>query len=233
MSTAVVVPPPNSSSLLRHVPRLTARARSLLTVVNLHYAGVAVLSVVVLYLVAHLIFVTQELSSNNAEAFAQQRTQLTAAQVAAKPLRGLDAKLTDSTAEANRFYEKRLPYAYSQVAAELGSLTKREGVRLSRVQYSQNPILAGSGDAALTEVNMDASISGDYRPIVQFINAAERDKMFFVVRGINFTGQQTGLVNLRLRMTTYLRMPQAGELADAPPPSDQEDEAATQPGVAR
>jgi len=59
---------------------------------------------------------------------------------------------------------------------------------------------------------MDAIISGDYRPVVQFINALERDKQFFVINGINLTGQQTGQVNLRLRMTTYLRDPNAAEM---------------------
>ena len=68
MSTAVVVP--NSSSLLRHLPRLTARARKLLTVSNFHFAGIAALVVLNLYLVAHLIFVAQSLSSNNADALA-------------------------------------------------------------------------------------------------------------------------------------------------------------------
>jgi type IV pilus assembly protein PilO len=62
-----------------------------------------------------------------------------------------------------------------------------------------------SGRDELTEESIDASVSGDYRPIVQFINAVERDKVFFVITGINLTGQQTGQVNLRIRMTTYLR----------------------------
>ena len=56
MSATATVPPPSSSSMLRRVPRLTARARALLTAVNLHYAGVAALLVIVLYMVAHLLF---------------------------------------------------------------------------------------------------------------------------------------------------------------------------------
>jgi len=68
------------------------------------------------------------------------------------------------------------------------------------------------GNDALTQVNIDASVSGDYRPVVQFINAIERDKIFFVVTGVNLTGEQTGQVNLRIRLTTYLRPPNANEL---------------------
>jgi hypothetical protein len=215
MSTSAVIPPPNSSSLLRHVPRLTARARALLTAMNLHFAGVVALLVIDLFLILHLVFVWQSLSSRDADSLSQQHTQLVAAEIAAKPLRGLDKKLVASTAEADTFYQKRLPYAYSQVAAELGKLTKTQGVHLTRVQYAQSPVL--SGPNALIEVRMDASVSGDYRPIVQFINAAERDKMFFLINGINLTGQQTGQVNLRIRLTTYLRAPNAGEMSDQMP----------------
>jgi hypothetical protein len=218
MSSAAVIPPPNSSSLVRRAPRLTERARELLTAMNLHFAGVAALAVLALYCVVHLVFVFQGLKAHDAAAMDQQRVELRSAELAAMPLRGLDKKLEVSTADADAFYAKRLPYAVSQVAAELGALTKREGVHLTRIQYSYLPVLSGAG--ALTEVKMDASISGDYRPVVQFINATERDKVFFVINGINLTGQQTGQVNLRLRLTTYLRAPRAGEITEEVLPTE-------------
>ena len=210
MSTAAVIPPPNSSSMLRHIPRLTARARALLTTMNVHFAGVAALGVIVLYLLIHMILVWQALNARNQAALDQQKVQLRAAEIAALPLRGLDAKLAKSTQDADQFYATRLPYGYSEVAAELGVLTKKAGVKLGPVHYTQAASLSGS--AALTEVRMDAVISGDYRPIVTFINATERDKQFFVINGINLTGQQTGQVNLRIRLTTYLRDPNAAEM---------------------
>jgi type IV pilus assembly protein PilO len=214
MSATATVPPPSSSSLLRRVPRLTARARAMLTAVNLHYAGVAALLVIVLYIAAHLLFISQSLKERNADALSQQRTLLTTARIQAQPLRGLDAKIGASTEEADAFYADRLPYAYSQVLSELGRLTQKSNVRLANVQYAQVPVLSRA--YALTELNMDASVSGDYRPIVEFINNLERDKMFFVIEGINLSGQQTGMVNLRLRLTTYLRAPNEKEASAQP-----------------
>jgi type IV pilus assembly protein PilO len=215
VSATAVVPPPSSSSLLRRVPRLTAQARALLTAVNLHYAAVAALLVVALYMAAHLLYLSGALRAHNADALNEQRVLLTKAQIQAKPLRGLDAKLIQSTADADAFYVDRLPYAYSQVAAELGRLAQRSGVRLMHVQYAQNPVL--SGEHALTEVHMDAGVAGDYRPVVEFINGLERDRMFFLVNGINLTGQQSGMVNLRIRITTYLRPPNGKEaIAELP-----------------
>jgi type IV pilus assembly protein PilO len=210
MSATIAVPPPNSSSLERRVPRLTARARAMITAMNMHFAGVALLVLLDLYLVMHLIFVWQGLNTNNADALDQQRVQLIAAQMAAKPLRGLDTKLIASTEDADAFYQQRLPYADSQALAEIGTLTRRAGVHWTHAQYAYTPVLNGNDE--LTQMSIDASVSGDYRPVVQFINAIERDKLFFVINGINLTGQQTGQVNLRIRLTTFLRPANPSEL---------------------
>src|ERR1700759_3852087 len=114
MSATATVPPSSDASLLRNIPRLTARARALLTAINLHYAGVAALLVIVLYMVLHLLFLSQSLKSHNADALSQRRRLLPPAPRQAQPLRGLDTKIAASTREADAFYQDRLPYAYSQ-----------------------------------------------------------------------------------------------------------------------
>ena len=43
------------------------------------------------------------------------------------------------------------------------------------------------------------------RQIMRFVNSLERDQIFFVIRAMSLTGQQGGLVNLRLRVSTWLR----------------------------
>ena len=52
---------------------------------------------------------------------------------------------------------------------------------------------------------MEAGISGEYPQIMRFINSLERDPTFFVIRTMALTGQQGGQVNLRLRLSTWLR----------------------------
>jgi hypothetical protein len=189
-----------------------------LNAVNLHWAGVAVLALVSLYLLVQMGFAWRLANSQNDAALADQRVQLQAAQIASRPLEGLDVKLTEASAQADKFYMERLPISYSEIASELGRLKTEDKVRLTRVQYSQGPAgaEAGTGKAAakpvsdqfggqLTEVRMDASLTGDYRPLVTFINNLERDKVFFLITGITLTGQQTGVVSLRIRLTTYIR----------------------------
>ena len=185
---------------------VTERTRALLTRLNLYYAGVGMLALVNVYLLVHMAFAWRAASGQDANAIAQQTVAMKTAEIAKKPLEGLDAKLAQATADADKFSERRLPFAYSQVAGELGALAKKQGVKLTRVQYSEAPVLEG-GAGALTEVRMDASLSGDYRPLVVFINGLERNKMFFLITGVTLTGQQSGTVGLRLRLTTYLRAP--------------------------
>ena len=189
------------------------RTRSLLTLVNLHYAGVGVLALANLYLLAHMAYAWQAASRRGADELAQQTVAMRTAEVQARPLEGIDGKLQTANTEADQFYARRLPYAYSQVAGELGALAKRQGVKLTRVQYSQAPVMDGQA-GALTEVRMDASLSGDYRPLVLFVNSLERDKTFFMIRAVALTGQQSGTVGLRLGLTTYLRPPTGAEGTD-------------------
>jgi type IV pilus assembly protein PilO len=191
-------------------PKATAEAngegrkRTWLTPLNLHWAGVGLLVLVVLYLLAQMGLLWYGASGYSADAMSDQRLQLKAAEIAAAPLRGLDTKLATATAESDRFYRDRLPVLDSQVLSELGVLTKKTGVRPTRVSYVHAQVLQGT-EGELTEVRMDATLSGDYRPLVLMLNSLERDKTFFVINAVTLTGQESGNVNLRLQLTTYLR----------------------------
>jgi type IV pilus assembly protein PilO len=182
------------------------KGRKLATLLNLHIAGVVVLGLVNLYLLAHMAFAWRAANSENAQALADQTVVMKTAEIARQPLEGLDEKLAQATKDADKFYKQRLPFANSEVVGELGALAKKQGVKLTRVQYAYSPVLEGT-TGELTESRMDAGLSGDYRPLVQFVNALERDKMFFLITGVTLTGQQSGTVGLRLRLTTYLRSP--------------------------
>jgi hypothetical protein len=107
-----------------------------------------------------------------------------------------------SRADAGHFYEQRIAPNYSTIAEELGNAAVKNQVRLSRAEYAPSPAVDG-----LTELRIDASLSGDYTSMMKFINDLERDKnhVFFIIDGVTFTGQQGGLVNLRLKLSTYLQ----------------------------
>ncbi len=182
------------------------KTRRLGTMLNLHIAGVVLLGLVNLYLLVHMAFAWNAANSQNAQALADQTVAMKTAEIARRPLEGLDAKLVVATTDSDRFYRQRLPFANSEVASELGARAKKQGVKLTRVQYAYAPVMEGTA-GALTEARMDASLSGDYRPLVLLVNGLERDRMFFLITGLTLTGQQSGTVGLRMRLTTYLRSP--------------------------
>jgi hypothetical protein len=86
------------------------------------------------------------------------------------------------------------------------------------VQYTQ-----GKPGSDLTEINMEAGISGEYPQIMRFINSLERDQTFFVIRAMALTGQQGGQVNLRLSVSTWLRPAdaEASGLPSTPEPGEE------------
>ena len=198
------------------------KTRGALTALNLHFAGVAVLLLLNVYLLVHMAYLWQTARSQDADAVAQQRIQLKTAQIAAAPLEGLDGKLTRSTGDADDFYQRRLPYAYSQAYSELGRLATKYNAKLTRVSYAYTPLYlngtqSAAQDPSLTEIRMDASLTGDYKPLVQLINELERDKTFFLISAVTLTGQQSGTVSLRLKVTSYLRPVKGDEKAEPLP----------------
>jgi Tfp pilus assembly protein PilO len=140
------------------------------------------------------------MDSHSSEVLAGKQIQLRALELQTAPLRGLDQRVQKTRKQLDDFYQKRIPPNYSSIDARIVELQVASGVRLTRVQYTQ-----GAAGPGLTEISMDASISGDYPAIMRFVNSLERDQMFFIIRAMALTGQQGGLVNLRLRVSTWLR----------------------------
>src|SRR6185312_16605926 len=92
---------------------VSERTRALLTQLNIYYAGVAILVLVNLYLLIHIGFAWRAATSQNEAAVEQQTVVMKTAEIATKPLQGLDAKLAQATGESNTFYDERLPFADS------------------------------------------------------------------------------------------------------------------------
>src|SRR5438067_6924175 len=179
MSTATATRPVSASRNGNGAPRTWA------TPLNLHWAAVGLLVLLNVYLIVHMV-VLWHLSSNfNAAAFDQQNTELRVARLAAQPLRGLDDKLAAATKGADGFYKERLPQSYSEIASELGALTRKAGVRLTGAQYTPATVLPNS-PGQLTELDIDARLSGDYRPLVLLLNSLERVKTALVTHAVTF-----------------------------------------------
>lgn len=189
-----------------------------------HYAGLAILVLVVSFFAVRFALDWSITNRSSTGALAGKQFELKALQMETAPLRGLDKRVAATREQIKDFYAKRIPANYSSIAMRIGELEVKSGVRLSRVQYAQGP--AGVN---LTEITMDAGISGAYPQIMHFVNGLERDQMFFVIRTMALTGQQGGMVNLRLRVSTWLR-PADAAASGLPQAKDTSPDAASNAG---
>ncbi len=197
------------------------RLAEIFTLLNLHLAVFAVLIVLDLALAGRLFAAWHAAGEDKSSEYQQQQITYQRLNAEMAHLTGLPAKVDASRRDAQQFYDSRIAPNYSTVAAQIGDLTQKTGVRLTRAQYTASPAVQG-----LSEVRIDASLSGDYTAMMRFINSLERDRdhVFFIINGLTLTGQQGGMVNLRLRVTTYL----SANATDLPPA----DQTTTDPAIA-
>jgi type IV pilus assembly protein PilO len=118
-----------------------------------------------------------------------------------EPLRGLDKKIPIARKQIDQFYAQRLPSQDSAISADLGKVAAQSGARIESIKYSmKDPETVG-----LRRVEIDADLAGDYLQLVRFVNALERDQLFFLVDSVGLGGQTTGVVKLQLKLETYLK----------------------------
>jgi hypothetical protein len=171
-----------------------------ITAQHWHYGAIIVLLLLNLTLAVRMIFAWNRAKQGDASRIAASQSQYRAMKLKTTPLRGLDKKIEQAKLDQQAFYEKRFPVNDSQVLTELGALEVKNNVLLSRAQYAHRKPQQG-----LVEMQVEANLSGDYAPIVRFINGLEHDKMFFLIYGVALNGQQSGVVSLRMHLTTFLR----------------------------
>jgi type IV pilus assembly protein PilO len=120
------------------------------------------------------------------------------------PLRGIDQKLEKAQKDDAGFIQQRLPSRYSDVVEELGKVAAANHITITTVSYKTKPEKLLDID----DLEMHAGLDGQYINLVKFMNALERDKMFFIIDSVGLTehsGQRAGEVRLDMKLDTYLR----------------------------
>ncbi len=118
-----------------------------------------------------------------------------------EPLANLPAKVTTANAQIADFYKKRFPDKESQILTQLGKLANADGITIDQVKYKVVGLEAGR----LLPVEMEAELSGNYVSLAKFINALERDEMFFIINSIALGGEQKGPIKLQMKLVSYLK----------------------------
>ena len=119
-----------------------------------------------------------------------------------EPLKDLDKKVITANYQISDFYKKRFPAQDSQIATQFGKIAAANGVTISSAKYKQK-----DSDAVglLQPVEVEADLSGSYVSLAKFINALERDDMFFIISNVTLAGEQKGPIKLQVKVETYLK----------------------------
>ena len=201
------------------------RIKLFLTKLNLHIAVLALIMAVDIFFGVRFALAWSAIRSDQSSQFVEEQIRYGQLLGQMKHLHNLPKQVTQANEDAQKFYDERIAPNYSTIATQLDGTAVKDQVRLARDEYSQAPAIDG-----LTEVRIDAGLSGQYTDLMHFINDLERDKdhVFFTIDDIALTGQQGGQVNLRLLLTTYLR---AGA-TDLPPAEPSQEQPSAESGKA-
>jgi type IV pilus assembly protein PilO len=132
----------------------------------------------------------------------QLQAELTTKTRQVAPLKDLPHKVDVAGKQINDFYKTRFPSTNSQVLTELGKLTSANGVRIEQGRFKP----ADESVEGLQPVQMEYDFAGSYTSLAKFINAVERDEMFFVIDSVALGGDPQGPVKLAVKMETFLKV---------------------------
>jgi len=110
--------------------------------------------------------------------------------------------------DCDRFEQSLFPASsgYSSVRSELGSIAKKSGIRLEGISFKPTEI----ANRGMMEVAIDATVDGDYKSVIAFLNGLQRSPNLYGVDSLalaseNATQGPTNVIKVALHLKTYFR----------------------------
>jgi len=95
---------------------------------------------------------------------------------------------------------------YSKVRSELGDIARKSGIHLEDLSFRQSEI----SSRGLTQVIVDATVVGDYKSVMQFLNGVQRSPNLYEVDALalateNANQGASGAIKVAVHLKTYFR----------------------------
>jgi hypothetical protein len=93
---------------------------------------------------------------------------------------------------------------YSTVSFELDAIAKKAGIQLADKSFKQVAI----PDRGMTEVTIDATVNGDYKNVIQFLNGVQRSTSLYEVDSLTLANENANqgpanVIRVALHLRTY------------------------------
>lgn len=171
--------------------------------------AIAVLVAVNLLAIAALVYMLVRGTSALPSEFQSLHEQVQQRKAITVPPEVVDKRIAEAREQIAHFYENRFPNNSSDIFETLGRVAKDNRVRLNQASYKVNDQVELP---AVHLIEIGATLNGSYADAMKFINALEREKMFFVIDNVGLREQQAGgqqggggAVQLNIQIETYLR----------------------------
>jgi Tfp pilus assembly protein PilO len=110
--------------------------------------------------------------------------------------------------DCERFEQSLFPASagYSAVRSELGEAAKKSGIYLEDMTFKQTEI----SNRGITEVTIDATVNGNYKSVIGFLNGLQRSANLYSVDSLTLASDNnnqasTNIIKVALHLRTYFR----------------------------
>jgi len=95
---------------------------------------------------------------------------------------------------------------YSAVRSELGVTARKTGIQLEDLSFRETKI----SNRGMTEVTIDATVNGDYKSVIGFLNGLQRSANLYAVDALTLASENanqtsTNVIKVALHVKTYFR----------------------------
>lgn len=119
--------------------------------------------------------------------------------------------IPDIQKDCAAFEQSLLPEGsvYSTLTSELNAIAASSGLRLDNQSFKRTEV---KGQSRLTELSIDAQVTGDYHGVVRFLNALQRSQTFYAVDDLaaqsaaSRTGGPKDQLKVKMHIKTYVRI---------------------------
>ena len=135
---------------------------------------------------------------------AAQKAQIKILKADIKRARAIQQSMPQTKADCERFENSLYPRTGgdSAVSNELTELAKNSGVQVASLTFHPKEIPARN----VVELELDATVNGNYKAVVQFLNGLQRSKNLYIVDSLALASEPTGQqVAGPLRVAVQLR----------------------------
>ena len=110
--------------------------------------------------------------------------------------------------DCDRFEQSLFPASsgYSAVRSEVGAIARKSGIQLDDLSFKPTEI----ANRGMTEVAIDATVNGDYKSVIGFLNGLQRSANRYAVDSLTLASENdnqgsANVIKVALHLKTYFR----------------------------